>query len=501
NSDQDEYNKCCENQNQFQHTSSPPVDLLLKNVEEVSRFCRPIYNEQLISEQTSTNEPRIKALSNVQRLRKVVFELLQTERNYVQDMERLIERYIGPLRDESLLPSDPIESLYISVKSITQLQVKFLKCLENSVPTDVLAYNALNEFQDILLSISDIFLSYANHFKMYSTFCAMHLRINRLLENEQNPKLKAFFDARNPRHQHSSSFESYLIKPVQRILKYPLLLKQMLSYTDINSIENIKLSKAVDTMNDVAQYMNDMQTIYEEYGQYFEQIMKRYSDEHKMTLQLALPDLLAYGALEWINIDDFIQQKIKHQLETLCFIFRNGIILLCREINKNKKKSMDQWVKTDRFTYFMPIKQIQIVDMRSIKYTNDLLFTWELIHLNRVHFILANRTKEEKETFINTINNCIRHCTYFSSTSSIRWRKIYKSPLNNRNSDVLLPASTKITIDKNMPLSKSCHTLVTSFDCQNDESKSPSPIWKRRNDNRKAYRTKFIRNSTNATDC
>ncbi|CAF1638865.1 unnamed protein product, partial [Didymodactylos carnosus] len=123
-SDNDEYNKYLENHNQFQHISlsSPPVDLLLKNVEEVSGYCRPIYDEHSLNEQTILNEPRIKALSNAQRLRKVIFELLQTERTYVQDMERLLERYIGPLRDESLLPSDPIESLYISVQSITQLQ-------------------------------------------------------------------------------------------------------------------------------------------------------------------------------------------------------------------------------------------------------------------------------------------------------------------------------------------------------------------------------------------
>lgn len=52
---------------------------------------------------------------------------------------------------------------------------------------------------------------------------------------------KAFLDAQNPRRQHSSTLESYLIKPIQRILKYPLLLKELFSLTDADSEEHYHL--------------------------------------------------------------------------------------------------------------------------------------------------------------------------------------------------------------------------------------------------------------------
>lgn len=113
----------------------------------------------------------------------------------------------------------------------------------------------------------------------------MHLRINRLLDFHQNNQhLKEFLAARNPRHQHSSSFESYLIKPVQRILKYPLLLQQILIYsrTDTQTDESkelIKLKQAITMMNDIGEYMNGMQQLYEDFGQSFEQITKTYSEE------------------------------------------------------------------------------------------------------------------------------------------------------------------------------------------------------------------------------
>lgn len=53
---------------------------------------------------------------------------------------------------------------------------------------------------------------------------------------------KEFLDARNPTKQHSSTLESYLIKPVQRVLKYPLLLRELVSLTDGDSEEHYHLT-------------------------------------------------------------------------------------------------------------------------------------------------------------------------------------------------------------------------------------------------------------------
>lgn len=53
---------------------------------------------------------------------------------------------------------------------------------------------------------------------------------------------KKFLDARNPTKQHSSTLESYLIKPVQRVLKYPLLLRELVSLTDADSEEHYHLT-------------------------------------------------------------------------------------------------------------------------------------------------------------------------------------------------------------------------------------------------------------------
>lgn len=61
------------------------------------------------------------------------------------------------------------------------------------------------------------------------------------MTDEGNQALQEFLAARNPKQQHSSTLESYLIKPIQRILKYPLLLQQLRNLTDVNSEEHLHL--------------------------------------------------------------------------------------------------------------------------------------------------------------------------------------------------------------------------------------------------------------------
>jgi len=63
---------------------------------------------------------------------------------------------------------------------------------------------------------------------------------NKFLD-EGNQALQEFLCSRNPRQQHSCSLESYLIKPIQRILKYPLLLQQLRNLTDPHSDEHLHL--------------------------------------------------------------------------------------------------------------------------------------------------------------------------------------------------------------------------------------------------------------------
>jgi len=62
-----------------------------------------------------------------------------------------------------------------------------------------------------------------------------------LMVSESNIALQEFLRSHNPNQQHSATLESFLIKPIQRILKYPLLLRQLTELTDPSSNEHAHL--------------------------------------------------------------------------------------------------------------------------------------------------------------------------------------------------------------------------------------------------------------------
>jgi len=62
------------------------------------------------------------------------------------------------------------------------------------------------------------------------------------MSSESNVALQEFLKARNPKQQHSATLESYMIKPIQRLVKYPLLLRQLNGLTEPQSDEHAHLT-------------------------------------------------------------------------------------------------------------------------------------------------------------------------------------------------------------------------------------------------------------------
>jgi len=83
---------------------------------------------------------------------------------------------------------------------------------------------------------------YLTQVSIFSRLTLINIKINKnLFSDEGNQALQEFLCSRNPRQQHSCSLESYLIKPIQRILKYPLLLQQLRNLTDPQSDQHLHL--------------------------------------------------------------------------------------------------------------------------------------------------------------------------------------------------------------------------------------------------------------------
>ncbi|KAJ4930106.1 hypothetical protein JOQ06_019119 [Pogonophryne albipinna] len=279
-------------------------------------------------------------LSHADKLRKVINELVETEKTYVKDLNCLIECYLTPLQKESFLSQDELDILFGNLGEMVEFQVEFLRTLEDGIRLvpDLDRLERVEHFKKVLFSLGGSFLYYADRFKIYSAFCASHTKVPKVLAKAKtDPDFKAFLAERNPRQQHSSTLESYLIKPIQRVLKYPLLLRELYSLTDPDSEEHYHLDVAMKAMNKVASHINEMQKLHEEYGAVFDQLINEQTVHRKEVADLSMGDLLLHSTVVWINAPSSLT-KSKKDPDLAAFVFKTAVVFVYKDSSKHRRK-------------------------------------------------------------------------------------------------------------------------------------------------------------------
>ncbi|XP_056249833.1 rho guanine nucleotide exchange factor TIAM2 isoform X1 [Seriola aureovittata] len=368
--------------------------------------------------------PCPKHMSATERLRKVIQELVDTEKSYVKDLACLFEIYLKPLQNETFLTLDEMESLFGSLPEMLDFQRVFLQTLEERIASspDFSTLETPSQFKKLLFSLGGSFLYYADHFKLYSGFCANHIKVQKVLERAKTDQaFKEFLDARNPTKQHSSTLESYLIKPVQRVLKYPLLLRELVSLTDADSEEHYHLTEALKAMEKVASHINEMQKIYEDYGSVFDQLVAEQTGHDKEVTEISMGEFLMHSSVVWLNPHPSLG-RMRKDPEMTVFVFKKAVILVYRENNKLKKKMANPRSAlfhgdSDpfKFRWLIPLSALQVRLGNTAGTGTESSCIWELIHSRsevkgrpETVFQLYSSVPESKVNIIKVIRAILR---------------------------------------------------------------------------------------------
>lgn len=147
----------------------------------------------------------------------IVKELMDTENAYINDLQIAEKLYIPAAKSCPLLSEKDKISLFANIKDIETFQRdSFLKELKE--------YHKTCDYDDI----PHAFLSWNENFiQLYVKYCVNHPNTSRILSKSG---VDAFFrkvQEENLDYQNVQPIQSILIKPVQRIVKYSLLLDQL----------------------------------------------------------------------------------------------------------------------------------------------------------------------------------------------------------------------------------------------------------------------------------
>ncbi|XP_060736164.1 pleckstrin homology domain-containing family G member 3 isoform X2 [Tachysurus vachellii] len=209
---------------------------------------------------------------------RVVMEIIETERTYVMDLQSIVEDYLAHIIDTSHLPIKPeqVSSLFGNIEVIYEFNSELLQSLEmcDSYP----------------VAIACCFVEKSEYFDIYTQYCTNYPNsVATLTECMRNKTLAKFFRDRQASLQHSLPLGAYLLKPVQRILKYHLLLQEIAKHFDPEEEGYDIVEDAIVTMTGVAWYINDMKRKHEH--------AVRLQEIQSLLINWKGPDLTTYGEL------------------------------------------------------------------------------------------------------------------------------------------------------------------------------------------------------------
>lgn len=189
-----------------------------------------IYEEVMLSER----------MEHSQRL--AVEELITTEASYVHNLQLCLSDIRAHLQKKQL-PGLDLEGLFSNTDDILHVSRRFLRGLQDTATQE----------HEQLLSISTLFQEFKEEMEMvYKIYCASYEHALLLVESyRKDPRLQEeimdTLTATVP-HTSASDLSFFLVMPVQRVTKYPLLLGKILENTPANTSTHEALAAAVRAM-------------------------------------------------------------------------------------------------------------------------------------------------------------------------------------------------------------------------------------------------------------
>ena len=80
-------------------------------------------------------------------IKKVICELIETERAYVSNLSNMIKLYFQPLQEESFLSKTEVLSLFGNIQDIYSFQQEFLQSLEEAIEGDLDSLNTSSQIK------------------------------------------------------------------------------------------------------------------------------------------------------------------------------------------------------------------------------------------------------------------------------------------------------------------------------------------------------------------
>ncbi|ORX88366.1 hypothetical protein K493DRAFT_341344 [Basidiobolus meristosporus CBS 931.73] len=243
-----------------------------------------------------------------------IFELIATEQTYLRDLQLIISVFYEPMR--SMVSENELVSIFGNIEELLFCNTDFFSKLEER-QTD-------SHF--MIDCIGDIFLDHSEEFRQYLSYCGNQMNAYKLLQKKREDQRICNFlkDCMRSPQCRNLDLSSFLLEPMQRITRYPLLLRQILHYTSKDHEDYEHISQALEKAEGILHEANQIAKIREDEGK-----LKEISGLVDFTTSEEKLDLMAntrlLGARQFIMEGILVKAKSGRKLQAFLF---NDLLLL-----------------------------------------------------------------------------------------------------------------------------------------------------------------------------
>ncbi|XP_031433606.1 guanine nucleotide exchange factor VAV2 isoform X3 [Clupea harengus] len=302
-------------------------------------------------------------------------EIQETEAKYYKTLEDIDKNYMIPLKQ--VLSSQDMEAIFVNLEDVIKVHAALLKAID---------LNMMNGGS----GLGKIFLDFKERLLIYGQYCS-HMEhaqktLDDLIVTREDVKMKVE-ECTMKVQEGKFKLQDLLVVPMQRVLKYHLLLKELLSHS-ADRPERQQLKEALEAMQDLAMYINEVKRDNE--------TLKKISE-----FQSSIENLVCFFPHQHVKLEEYGRPKIDGELKVSTAVNRTKqdryIFLFDKVVIVCKRKGYNYELKE--------IIELQYYKMSDDPMNNRDMKKWSygfyLIHLQgKQGFQFFSKTEDTKRKWM-----------------------------------------------------------------------------------------------------
>eukprot|EP01103_Thecamoeba_quadrilineata_P008750 TRINITY_DN18481_c0_g1_i1.p1 TRINITY_DN18481_c0_g1~~TRINITY_DN18481_c0_g1_i1.p1 ORF type:complete len:534 (-),score=108.77 TRINITY_DN18481_c0_g1_i1:206-1807(-) len=339
--------------------------------------------ENFPDQQDKSAQPVQLPEDKLDRLRfKTIQELIDSERDYIRDIDVIMRNIYNPLLENNILTKDDMRNVFSNLAQLQMINQKLLEALDTALK------KANNDYNQIQIGL--ILKEMVDYFKSYMTYVSNSDMSLAIIERskKKNPKFNQFVkDLSENKELRGLDMISFLIKPMQRICKYPLFLRELLKHTREDNPDLPNLESAAKGLERVAGLVNESKLKNENQAKIREIAQSLTGIAQEKIIQ---PSRLFVREATFVKLSPKGKEQERH------FFLFNDLILWAKMVDKGRYHYRGE----------ISIDLLLSSDIIKPEYTNENKYAFEICRLDKKKkkYVIYTTKKAEKEEWLELLS-------------------------------------------------------------------------------------------------